>query len=867
MICILEEDKLLNNKEAYKVHSKRYSQVEAKDYQGEYRYGWHDGFVAGNGENGVINGGSPYDDTLIYQNINFIMPKDTKRDSEDISYRLDQARRDIVSGESYMTDDEVWYSNYCFHPGGQLRISQEEESYSNYIRWCDYETGELAVKYTDKHGDWERFTFTSRVNNATITKITKSSEGKKVNVTLSYDDILKMYKNREAGDEELLEYKKLVDEEGNYIAEIAHYPTYKGSELAEAGYATLVYVVTEGGTKKKILGKDTKEKINVGIEQNPQIEIRDADSVYLIAISDRDLQMGALADFKKAKDYPLISQLLSRCKVIQEKYTDQGFNYDKALEPSALEQASLYNALSIKFGDGSCDHLPNEELISLQGQTDRLNPSMVERAYNAGRYAMIACSGSDSISRLYGMWTGEWAPRWNGGYTMDANVNVQASGMNASNCISYSESYIRFVMKQIDDWKLNALRHYGFENAIQCPCNTDGSFALSVEYSTVYPFEYWNHGAAWMIQPIYEFYQTHGNRTINVDGSDLSLLEDILKPLLELNANFWEQMLTPDYYTDSKGYIHYEKGKKLLGDNEYYCILPGYSPENMPKNKKSARAANCTADISAARKSFEMLILVNKLLDSDLYKEANEKWENLIEKLPPYLSDETGAIKEWASYSFDENNEHRHISHLYCAWPSEETQSDEKLLNACLQVIENRNKTVDKSEESQTHGWLHKGLVAARLKDRDQVDNCLSKLLTTNVYYDSMLTDHNTDRISDCFCTDTALGIVGVINEMLLYSDTGIIEVLPALIDDLKEGSIKNLMTKTQAQVSIKWKGSTIKTIITSKIDQTISISFAGQDRIEVPFKKDETKTFERKTSKRNDSKITFITNKRINRF
>ena len=44
------------------------------------------------------------------------------------------------------------------------------------------------------------------------------------------------------------------------------------------------------------------------------------------------------------------------------------------------------------------------------------------------------------------------------------------------------------------------------------------------------------------------------------------------------------------------------------------------------------------------------------------------------------LYDETGALKEWATTSFDENNKHRHLSHLYGVWPLFETQGNDCLL-------------------------------------------------------------------------------------------------------------------------------------------------------------------------------------------
>lgn len=831
---------LMDNTDTYKVYSTEYSQVKAKGQKGKKMRAWREGFVTGNGVNGCVTAGSPYDDTIIYQNNYFIMPCDTIRENPDISGKLDNVRQMIVNGESYKTE-EPWYSVYCFHPGGQLRLAQDKKSCKNYIRWCDYETGEACVKYTDKDGTWERRTFTSRTDDATITKIAQSSDGEKVNLTLSFDDISKMYNfgdNAEAG----IKYKKLAGDDGSYLAVAAHYPSFKGSELINGGFSTLTYIVSKGGTKEKICLDSSEEEIKAGTE-NPAVKITDADEVYLITLSDRDFDMGAYDDFADAKSYNLVDSLLTRCQEIAGKFGGDNFDYSKALSPSSKEQAELFNRVSfdLKSEDSA---LSNDDIISLQRKSDTLNSSMVEKAYNAGRYAMICCSGGNLIGRLYGMWTGEWGARWNGAFTMDANVNLQCSGMNSSNTISYGESYIKFVLDQIDDWKINALHNYGFKDAVQVPCNTDGTSAVSVEYSTDYSFEYWNNGASWMIQPVYEFYQCYGNVTIDTGEGEKRILEDILLPLLQLQANFWEQMLSEEYYTDSDGYIHYEKGKAALSDDEYYCILPGYSPENTPANMESARTANVAADISAARKGFEMLIDVENTVNAEQYKADIEKWEYLNSKLPPYLYDDTGALKEWAAYNFEENNEHRHISHLYCAWPSNETQGNDELRKACIQALDNRNSAGKESEETQTHGWLHKGLVGARLKDSENVEKSLKKLLTNKVYYNSLMTDHNTNRGSDCYCTDTSLGIVGVIDEMMLYSNTGEIEIFPAMTDDLNEGAVSGLMAKTQAEVSIKWNKDKITATVKSNADQTIKISCKGSKPQSVDFKAGEEKTF-----------------------
>ncbi len=71
--------------------------------------------------------------------------------------------------------------------------------------------------------------------------------------------------------------------------------------------------------------------------------------------------------------------------------------------------------------------------------------AIVERAYNQGRYVQICCAGN-SAPRLCGLWTGEWNPGWSGAFTMDANVNLQVSGMNTGNVVVHQlDTFILFL--------------------------------------------------------------------------------------------------------------------------------------------------------------------------------------------------------------------------------------------------------------------------------------------------------------------------------------------------------------------------------------------------------------------------------------
>ena len=817
---------------------------------------WRRGMVGGNGLEGFITSGSPYSDTIIYQNMHFIMPNINARTCPDTSSELEQVKQSIVKCED-IVDNASYDDVYRFHPGGQLRINSERHRIKDYIRYTDYETAQVGVKYTDKNGTWERTTFTSLADGVTVTKIKKSSKNAPVNITLSYDDISTMA-NYSEGDEVNIKYKKLADEGKAYLAMVAHYPDYEKSELKNGGYATLTYVLNIGGTLSVTQADAPKDEQYAGDSQ-PKLTVSGADEVYLITVTGRDYNMGELSAFASQSGCALIDLLYNRTTDFAKKYSAEGkFNYSNALDAHLPVYQPQFNAVTLTLKDGSSEK-SNEKLLREQRFKKKLDPALSQRSYYAGRYAYLCCSGY-SAPRLYGMWTGEWNTGWGSKYTMDANVNLQTSSLNTGNIQSAPIGYTYFLLRQMPDWEENAYATHGFVDAIQAPVNTDGDKAVITETCYPYPFRYWNAGASWMLQSLYETLLCYGDIDIPLsDEIDLNKLrsvlspteadltdsqisaleergylkleEDVLYPLLIKSANYWQQLLTAEYYTAADGSIHYEKGKTELAADESYCILPSYSPENYP----SPSDANCTIDIAACRDNLNMLIAVSNDVSP---QESTEKWQNLKDKLPPYIYDDTGALKEWATTAFEENNKHRHLSHLYVAWPLFETQNNPDLKKASLQAIANRT-----SENEASHALVHRSLIAARLKDSESLTQALLKLSNHKIRYDSLMTNHDYDRGS-CYCTDFAIGYLGIINEALVYSDEASIEFLPALPESgFESGKITGVKARCRATVtSLEWNEGSVSAVITSDREQTLKITCGGETQ-EIYFAAGESKT------------------------
>lgn len=836
---------------------------------------WRDGMVGGNGETGFVTSGSPYSDVFIFQHMYFNYPSSQPREIPSwLPEQLEEARLNIFNlNDSWKIWDYDANGNkvqrhrtfyYSYHPGAQLRLTSSAKTYSDYERWTNYETGEVGVRYTDSNGQWVRTTFTSRIDNVTITKIDKSSQGSHINMNISIDDIVDMCKgwNGMSAVKEL-RYKKIVDGNGDYITLAAHYPVYSGSPLYDGGYAGVTKIVVEGANaeKKRVVSANNNSDMNVG--ENASVEIKNAEAIYLITATDRSFEMTGMGEssssaqimdkFKAMGSYTLTDELKAMTDNAASKYTEDGkFSYSKALEPSAKEQAEEFNRVSFGLeGDEEYADYDNNALISLQrGTTDKINHEFMRRSYEQARYAQVCCGGT-TAPRLYGMWTGEWNPGWRGIYTLDANVNLQVSAMNTGHLTDMPLGYITFFLRHAPDFLENARMAYGMHDAIQPSVNADADRAMHVEYDSAYPFEYWNAGASWCLLPIYEYWQCYGNCQIPIndymrfddlqkvlgvnDGGltdeefaalkakgCLDLEEDILLPLLTKQANFWEQIVTPRYYTDINGNACHDESKTELGEGEKYIIIPTYSPENNPIGYTSTLTANATMDISAARDGLDMVCVIEKAVGREGSAEAIEKWQKLKNNISDYKTDSDGALREWAMNEYTENNNHRHLSHLYVAWPAYDTQNDPELAKASNIALNNRNK-FNTGDATAGHGWMHKALVEARLKRGDGMVSSLLKMMNGTAYYSSLMTDHDTNRRNDTYCTDTAFGTLGAINEALVFSNTGEIEIVPALPSDWTKGEVKGLMSRSRAEITdLSWdfENKTASTVLTSNSDE-----------------------------------------------
>jgi hypothetical protein len=258
-----------------------------------------------------------------------------------------------------------------------------------------------------------------------------------------------------------------------------------------------------------------------------------------------------------------------------------------------------------------------------------------------------------------------------------------------------------------------------------------------------------------------------------------------------------------------------------------------FSPENWPANLNTGcmMSINATMDISVCREVLSNLIEASELLGIET--DNIPKWKAMLGKLPPYLFEPDGTLKEWAWPTLQENYNQRHVSHLYGVWPGDEIDPDRTPKLALAALMADRRRV---PERLAAHGRCHRALVGARLKDSYMVDTELRQLIEQGYVGTTLRCSHDPYARP---MPDAQGGIQTIMMEMLAYSRPGVIELLPALPPSLLKGSINGMLARTFARIDkLTWdmEARTVDVTITSLKKQDITlIARQGMEDISAP--------------------------------
>jgi alpha-L-fucosidase 2 len=432
-------------------------------------------------------------------------------------------------------------------------------------------------------------------------------------------------------------------------------------------------------------------------------------------------------------------------------------DYQAMVERHRKVQAEAFNRVTVDFGGASQYGFSTEELFDDQRSRADYSPALLEKIFEMGRYWFILTSGK------YPSMSAE----------VNANINLQIAPGPQGDLREGMDAYFNWMESLTPDFRVNAKNIFGMRGTHYNLWPEQG-FGVTFHYSyasnsgEMWPHPYWISAGGWCLRPFWDHFLVTG---------DLDFLRNRMVPAYKELALFYEDFLTE---TDKDG---------------NYIFVPSFSPENNPGNLTPSEmlVINASMDIGVCREVLTNLIMACEILGIDAGDVS--KWKAMLAKLPPYLLEPDSTLKEWSWPTLAERYIHRHISHLYGAWPGDGIDPDRTPQLALAAMMADRRRV---PERLAAHGRCHRALVGARLKDCFMVDTELRQLIEQGYFATTLRSSHDPYARP---MPDAQGGVQAIIMEMLLYSRSGVIEVLPALPPSLEKGSINGMLARTFARI------------------------------------------------------------------
>ena len=405
-------------------------------------------------------------------------------------------------------------------------------------------------------------------------------------------------------------------------------------------------------------------------------------------------------------------------------------------------------------------------------------------------------------SNLQGLWVGANNSPWHSDYHMNVNLQMNYWPTYSTNMAECAEPLVDYVDALREPGRVTAAIYAGVSSA-------DGEENGFMAHTQNNPFGWtcpgwsfswgWSPAAVpWILQNCWSYYEYTG---------DVSYLRDNIYPMMKEEARLYDQMLV----RDSDG--------KLVSS-------PAYSPEHGPVTSGN------TYEQTLIWQLYEDTIKAAEILGTDEKLVATWKANQADLKGPIEVGD-SGQIKEWytettfnhnaSGATLGEGYNHRHMSHLLGLFPGDLITEDNAEWFAAAKVsMQNR------TDASTGWGMAQRINSWARLGDGNKAYQIIKNLFNGGIY--ANLFDYHQPRY---FQIDGNFGYTSGVAEMLLQSNAGYINLLPAVPDDWADGNVTTatILSKNGGEAVVQTKNASLATVVDSD-GKVVDVTPVKENRI-----------------------------------